>query len=102
MHVVRCYRRWLPPAIGVSCWLAMIVVASAQLDFRAGSLLEAPAGGELPLPSILPQPAEPPPPTPGSPVAADGPFAASANSGFTLPPMNPDFLYRFGAKARGY
>src|SRR5262245_46439717 len=92
----------LAAGTGVWCWLAMIVVASAQIDFRAGSLLDAPPAAEMPMPSVVPQPIEPLPATFGSPLAADGPFATPANNGFVPPFANPDFLYHFGGKARGY
>jgi hypothetical protein len=96
MVLARCYQRSLAAATGVFWWLAMIAAALAQLDFQAGSLLDSPPGVETPVPSIVPQPAEPLPPALGSPNAMP------ADRWLAPPPANPDFLYHFGAKARGY
>jgi hypothetical protein len=103
MPFARRYRRPLAAAAGVGCWLIAIAVASAQLDFRAGSLIDASPPAAAPLPSsLITQPPETLPSPLGSPLASDPLTTPSPAGWIAPPPINPDFQYHVGGRARGY
>src|SRR5262245_9443572 len=100
MLFARRYRCCLYSAASC-CWL-LAALASAQIDFRAGSLLDAPAPPEVTFSSIIAQPAEQLPSVVGMPLPSDAALASPPAAWSVLPPANPDFLYHVSGKARGY
>src|SRR5262245_49568485 len=106
MSLARCYRRRLFAAASACCCIVLTSVASAQLDFYAGSLVESQSTFDTPfqlgngLPAVPPS-AEPLPPTLGSPVLGDVPLLPPPAQCLPLP-FSPDLIYHLGGKARGY
>lgn len=93
-------RRWSIAGLCVGCWLLVFASASAQFDFRAGSLLDAPSDAAQPLPSVMPQTPEALPPTPPQPFAATP--SSNAPPGLQYSPAPSDFAYHFTGIGRGY
>ncbi len=92
-HLRRSPAGWL--SVGV--WLLTCSCAWAQINFRAGSLLDAPLDGTQAFPSAISQSPEIIPPTAAQPFA--GPSDVPA---LQLPLAPPEFAYHFGGKGRGY
>jgi hypothetical protein len=91
----RLWAAWL--SVGVCLWA--IASASAQIEFRNGSLLEAPSDVVQPLPSVMAPSPETLPPTMAQPFAIP---SAEAPIGLQFPAASSDFTYHFGGKGRGY
>src|SRR4051812_20468500 len=93
-------RRLFAVALSVGCWLLGFSGARAQIDFRAGSLLDAPTEVGYALPAVMSPSAEILPPTTAQPFL--GGQSADATPALQLPVAPPDFAYHFGGKGRAY
>lgn len=102
---VRMFRRChLRSSLAAWCgcwWLLVAGVANAQVEFRAGSLLDTPSTSDVQFPSFASQPIETLPPPIGEPILA-GPLQNSPALGWSPMPHPSDFAYHVGGKARGY
>ena len=98
MLLARPYQRCLLAAAGY--WL-LTASAAAQLDFRAGSLIDiAPADAPA---SSAPAPRSEVLPPPLDATLLSEPALPASPSGWLPPPQaSADFLYTVGGKARGY
>ncbi|HMC11297.1 MAG TPA: hypothetical protein VKH44_08400, partial [Pirellulaceae bacterium] len=96
------FRRWLAAFLGGGCWLLAISVASAQIDFRAGSLLDPPATGSPTFPLEVAPPIETLPSVPGEPFPSVERIHETTFGWQAQPALPPDLAYHLGGKGRGY